>query len=118
MSPGEVLAFSVGPFTHYLIVSDRGTAIFSSFKDGRVVEIPLADAIAGHRVWSIGYPGTLSVHEVMSRARGKLNQSWAITDNCEHFYRYAHGLEPQSPQLRRGLAIGAVIGLIWLLTRA
>lgn len=63
------------------------------------------------------FNGELPAWEAIARAESRLGTPWHATDfNCEHFWREAHGLEPESPQLQLTVA-SAALGLMWLLSR-
>lgn len=119
LCPGEVLAFKKGPFTHYLIVSERGSAIFNSLTfGGKVVEKPLPEVLDRRNWWSIGYPGALPFNEVIRSARSQIGKPWAPWNNCEHFYKWAHGLKPESKQWQAVLMMFAIGGLAVLVARS
>lgn len=115
---GEIVAVSAGPFgaiTHVGIRTGLGTVISNSKKLGYVAEETLEDFSGGEAVRSLGYPGDLSPVEVVSQARSLLGKRWSLTDNCEHFVTWAHGLKPGSKQLQT-ILLFLIVGsaVVWL----
>lgn len=121
--PGTIVSVSEGVIEHFGVVTvvpmwGEPLVISSSGKVGRVVEQPLSEFAGGQEVRAYGYPGQLSVFEVVSRARSQVGREYSVlTWNCEHFVRWVHGLKPESPQLLRAALIGASLLGIYLLAR-
>lgn len=82
------------------------TGTSASKQTGRVVEEAWATFAGGGIVRHVDYPGTLPRHVVIARARAQIGQPWAWLNNCEHVAARAHGIEPQSGQLRAAIAAG------------
>ena len=82
--------------------------ISTSARSGGVCEEPW-DVFAQRRVVTVdGYLGSLSSGEVLRRAKSLIGVPYhMLVRNCDHFVTYAHGLEPQSPQV----ALTCVIAL-------
>ena len=58
------------------------------------------DYADGRGLLQHSYLGSLPPEMVLARARAKLGTSYSLFNwNCEQFVRYAHGLNPESPQL-------------------
>jgi hypothetical protein len=122
LSKGMVVAVSLRRFgtllQHVGIVTDwdwQGQAwvISNSLARRGVVEEPLADFAAEQPVKILGYFGTLTPEAVVQRARSRRGDQWKLFSwNCEHFVRWAHGIEPASPQLTAGVAVMGTIALI------
>ena len=80
---------------------------------GIVVEEPMNEFAGGSPVVFRGYIGGLSRQEVVARARGMLGERWdLLANNCEHIASRAHGLQPQSPQLRGAVVLGALGAIV------
>lgn len=118
LQPGDVISAARGPIHHYGVVSDRFgpdgriMAISGSKVKGIVVEEPIDEFAGGSPVVFRGYIGGLSRQEVVARARSMIGERWdVLANNCEHVASRAHGLQPQSPQLRVAVALG-VLGAV------
>jgi hypothetical protein len=115
LTPGTVVSVWVFPFfRHKGIVSDqwyggKPRVISNSARAGGVAEEPWDVFAAGQTVISEGHPSNLPSYEVLDRARSLIGTKYQLLNwNCEHLTRYAHGLEPQSPQVAATLLIAAV----------
>jgi hypothetical protein len=96
------------------------TVISNSKRRGRVVEESLPEFSEGETVTVEGYPSSRPSHEVVRIARSEIGREWKLSDNCEHFVRYVHGLRPESPQRQflTGVGLFALfVGGMWLVTR-
>jgi hypothetical protein len=99
-SPGSIVAVRQGPVTHVGIVTEWQTVISSKPQKG-IHEETMADFSGGLAVECQGYPGSLPAAVVIYRARSRIGEQWNLVKwNCEHFVRYAHGVEEKSPQLQ------------------
>lgn len=88
-------------------------AISGSKVKGIVVEEPMDEFADGSLVVFQGYISSLSRQEVVARARSMLGERWdVLANNCEHVVSRAHGLQPQSPQLRGAVVLGALGALV------
>lgn len=118
LMPGTVISVDMGLYDHIGIVTDQyvngvPAVISNSLKNGGVSEESLADFTGGHLVSTVGYLGNLPVRQVLQRARSKIGTKWdLLLWNCEHFVRWAHGLNPASPQVRRGFMLLAGIAAL------
>lgn len=118
--PGDIIAASRFGYWHVGIVADVAvggapTVISASKQTGRVVEETWATFAGGGSVRGVGYPGRLPRHVVVAQARAQIGQPWALLNNCEHVATRAHGVEPQSGQLRAAVAAGIGVALAaWL----
>jgi hypothetical protein len=101
-------------FRHKGVVSDRrpggkSLVISSSARAGGVAEESWETFAGGQIVTSEGYPSNLPPYEVLGRARLLIGSRYDLFAwNCDHLTRYAHGLEPKSPQIVAALLIAAV----------
>lgn len=124
LSPGTVVSTpAYGIFKHKGVVSDRASSdgrlmiISCSGRAGEVREETEEEFSQGNEIVSEGYLGNLHVQEVLYRARRCIGKKYSLLSwNCEHFVRYAHGLEPSSPQLATtfvlaSLGVFAVVAL-------
>lgn len=122
--PGTIVQIDFGFYQHPGIVSDRTMnsmpmVISNSFRKRGVFEEPWEDFTNGKEVEIKGYPGNLSPHEVLNRARSKIGTRWNIFFwNCEHFIRWSHGLKSRSPQIRNyAIYTVAIVGLAVLFSK-
>lgn len=115
---GTVLAVWIGPFRHIGIATDRFVGgeqcvISNSRRRGLATEEPLSVFAADRKIYRVEWPFSISVEEVLQRARSMLGRRWSIFDNCEHFVRRAFAQNPGSGQL---LAFGfiaiVVVGVV------
>lgn len=119
--PGTVVSTPRPGFRHYGITTDRyikgyPTVISNTSRFGKVVEESMGDFLGGYDLRIEGYWGSLPEYAVLARARGQLGTQYDLFSwNCEHFVRFVHGLERESPQIQ-GAVIGAVaLGLLFVL---
>jgi hypothetical protein len=113
----HVLFDHVGMLSDRYVCGERGVISFSS-KAGGMAEEPFSVFAAGKEVMVDGYLGTLPPESVMQRARSKASQEYRVLGfNCEHFIRYAHGLQIESPQLQFWVAASATAIAVALLAR-
>lgn len=118
VQPGDMVAASRFGYSHVGIVSDvvvggMPTVISASKRTGRVVEETWATFAGGGAVRRVGYPGTLPRHVVVAQARAQIGRPWTLFDNCEHVATRAHGVEPQSGQLRAAAVAGIALLAVW-----
>lgn len=126
-APGTVLACKVPVLGGVMTVTHVGIATegyewfsgeqtvisASKFAGRKVVEQSLSVFSGGAPVTATQLRPKLPVHEVLVRARAALGRGWDLIDsNCEHFVRWALGYEPESPQLRSGVAMGGLVLLL------
>lgn len=116
--PGDIIAASRFGYSHVGVVSDvlvggMPTVISASKQTGRVVEETWATFAGGGAVRRVGYPGRLPRHVVVAQAREQIGQPWALLNNCEHVATRAHGIPPQSGQLRAAAVAGIALLCAW-----
>lgn len=116
--PGSVVAIQLPFYRHFGIVTDRfwqgeRTVISNSWKAGGVVEQPIAEFCDGLSIMDVTYPGLLTAQIVVRRATSRLGEKYSLlTWNCEHLFRFAHGLTPSSPQIGAMLLAGLTFILL------
>lgn len=124
LRPGTILSTSRLFYRHVGILTDRfvdglPTVISNSGDRGMVVEESLDKFRGEGDIRVDGYFGTLPPHVVLERARAKLGTRYSlVTWNCEQFARYAHGLNPESPQLAAAASLSMLMLVIYGLSRA
>jgi hypothetical protein len=121
---GVVLSTPKWPFDHYVLISDNRSGgilrvISTSPGTNGVAEIPCWQFSSRQLVRVHGYLGELPPEEVMGRARSLIGMRYDVgSANCEHFVRWCHGLEPESPTVRTWLTVGALVAGGLLLAKA
>lgn len=116
---GTIISVNVGPYEHLGILTDQGldrhqTVISNSSRRGGVYEETI-DVFTGGREMNVhGYIGSLDPNIAISRARSKIGSCYNIFHwNCEHFVRWAHGLVPESRQLKITFGIALLFLCGW-----
>jgi hypothetical protein len=97
---------------HYGVVVHAGfmqepviRTVLSSHKTP--VNLSAAEFSGGKPIYIVSYPSQRNRWEVVQNALSVLSFDYCLlTNNCEHFYRRAHGLNPVSLQV---LAVGAAL---------
>ena len=105
--------------THVGLVADRGDqaglplVYNASKRTGRVTLDRWEEFCQGEPARLLDVRGDLETKVVISRAHSRLGEEWSLVwSNCEHYVRWCHGLEPESPQLQG--AVGATLVLATL----
>ncbi|MFZ5478321.1 MAG: hypothetical protein ACOZNI_16255 [Myxococcota bacterium] len=126
LQPGTVVAidtsYGVVPVRHFGVLSDRTDQhgvpfVFNaSQRSGHTLEEHWNVFLDGRQGFRVDLWGGLHSHQVVARARQKLGLPWDLLSwNCEHYIRWCHGLEPESPQVQAGVGIAlrtaAIIGI-------
>ena len=108
---GEILKFKVlDLYFHYGIATGDGRVI-SLGRRGVQAELESRFG-AGRKVISEGVPNPLFAQEAVRRAWRMRSTGYSLwSRNCEHFWRAAYGLEPKSPQVRKGLSLLALAAI-------
>ncbi|PHR92299.1 MAG: hypothetical protein COA69_07920 [Robiginitomaculum sp.] len=98
--PGDVLRVTVyGAVLHEGILTEEGTVISNSRRNGRVVEESVRSFANGRKITNIGPLSDVSPHLAIAHARTRLGREYKLySDNCQHFVRRAYRLKPSSPQ--------------------
>ncbi len=92
--------------------ADRSVLAFAA-QAGGFIEQPFSEFAGGRQVTVDGYLGNLCPEVVLQRARSMQGRAYSwLAFNCEHFVRYAHGVDIQSPQLRQWALLGSMAGLL------
>jgi len=105
LRPGTVLSTGRPGFRHFGVSTDNyinglPTVISNTGKYGKVVEESLEQFKEQGDLKIEGYWSSLTPQDVLRRAREKLGTRYLLLNwNCEHFVRFIHGLEPESPQV-------------------
>ena len=122
--PGTVVRVNQGFYDHVAILGeyrtygDRNVLAFSAQSRG-FIEHPFSDFAGGRAVTVDGYLGNLPAEVVLHRARSMQGREYSlIAFNCEHFVRYAHGVEITSPQVWLWALLGSAGGILALAARA
>jgi len=122
--PGTVVRVNHGFYDHvallgeYLAYGDRNVLAFSAQARG-FVEHLFNDFAGGRMVTVDGYLGKLPAEVVLQRARSAQGRAYSLIGfNCEHFVRYAHGVEITSPQLWQWALLGSAGSLLAFAARA
>jgi hypothetical protein len=123
LGTGVILSAPRGLVEHFVMITDdrsRGILrVIGTSPPRGVGETPAWYFHRGQVVRIHGYPGELPPEEVMARARSLIGMQYdAGNANCEHFVRWCHGLEPESPQLQQWLTVGAIALGAYLLSKA
>lgn len=122
-APGTVIARQYLGYVHLGLLSDSlwgpdRTVFEFSAEAGGFRERSLTNFADGGQVVVIGYPSNLAPTEVMHRARSLTGHPYSLLGfNCEHFVRLAHGLQPESPQVRGWALLGLAMAGLGLLAR-
>ncbi|NNC36227.1 MAG: hypothetical protein HKO02_02125 [Hyphomonadaceae bacterium] len=106
--PGDVLCVSVyGGVLHEGIVTDTGTIISNSRRNGCVMEESVRDFAGLNRITNLGRLSTLDPYVAIYRARERLGRPYQpVRYNCQHFVRDCYQIRPKSAQ--RDIAVGAL----------
>ncbi len=118
LPPGTVVRVWHGFYYHYGIIGpyeyvrERFVISHSGRRGGLVVE-PFSEFSLGRDVFSEGYLGSLPPELVIERAMSHRGTPYSLTKfNCEHLIRFAHGVEPSSPQMAIFSILAAAVGLL------
>lgn len=117
--PGDVVVTNMGVYQHWSIVSNRlckdgfNMLISASRRTGTVMEEPWLNVTQGKDTYVADYRSELAVHKVLAAARSQIGKwSYSVTtSNCEHFVKWATGMEVTSTQVKAGVA-GATVGAL------
>ncbi len=121
---GTVIFITIGPIKHYGIISginELGEILVISNSKARrcVTEEPLREFSLGRQTVVDGYPSNCDPRDVIERAQSQLGKKYDLfSDNCEHFVRWAHHLQPESPQLQFVAVMTGAFLLSYLVARA
>lgn len=119
VSPGDIVVSDFGMYQHWSIVSDatcqKGLPMLISAtqRNGTVKEEPWDVVTGGKRTYVADATLQRDRKEVLTLARSEVG-TWvySVTSrNCEHFVKWAAGLQVTSKQVNAGMA-GAVGGAL------
>lgn len=116
LTPGDIIEVPIyGFYKHYGVVTHAGIIINASKKCGKVLEETLADFCESSQWRKSQISSNLSPDEIIMRAKGKIGQTYCLlSQNCEHFVRYALGLSVESVQVKITLGL---IGICLILKK-
>jgi hypothetical protein len=81
----------------------------NSYRRGGTYTETLAEFADGQSVRILPWPRNVPIHETIRRAQEKAGTRWSLFGwNCEHFARYALGLDVESGQLKAAVSLGAL----------
>lgn len=117
VKPGDVVVSDFGGYQHWSLVTDRFCAqglpmlISATKRNGTVQEEPWAEVIQGKHTYVAQMETDKPAHQILSDARSQIGKwRYSLThQNCEHFVKWATGLEVSSKQVVAGTT-GAVVG--------
>ncbi len=112
--PGTTVKIWCATYWHFGLVDQTGMrVIHNSKKHGKVVRESLAAFAGDADVHVCQEVFSRNVFAAIQRAENAIGMAYDLWKaNCEHFVRWAHGLEPASPQLQRALATAAGLALL------
>lgn len=116
--PGNVVVTDFGVYQHWSLVSDKvcengkPMLISATNRNGTVEEESWDEVTQGRNTYVADVTYSRPFNEVIEAARSQIsNWKYSVTEkNCEHFVKWATGLEVSSTQVKAGVA-GAVIGV-------
>ena len=121
---GTVVRVNCGLYDHVALMGsgtmngERTVLSFSARHRG-LAEVPFSAFAENKQVTVDGYLGTLSPDDVLKRAWLKRGQPYCLmTFNCEHFIRYAHDVNIESPQVTQWVLLVNAFGALVALSRA
>lgn len=116
VAPGTTLRFKLGDYWHYGILVHQGYVVHNSKRHRRVVKEPFANFAEGRNVEICSEVSSASLELACQRAHRYIGMAYQLfIQNCEHFVRLAHGLDPESPQIQKAV-IAASAGTVALLS--
>lgn len=112
--PGTTVKIWCETYWHFGLIDQTGVrVIHNSKKHGKVVRESLETFASGADAYVCDEVFSRNVTAAIQRAENALGLAYNLwRANCEHFVRWAHGLEPTSPQIQRALAIAASLALL------
>jgi len=117
VKPGDIIVSNFDGYQHWSIVTDgicdKGQyKVISATKRNNTVQEEPADIVTqGKKTYVADIQLARPVSEMLAAARSQVGKwSYSLNNsNCEHFVRWAAGLEVTSTQVNAGVA-GAVVG--------
>lgn len=119
VKPGDVVVTNMGIYQHWSLVSNRVCEngfyklISASQRTGTVQEESWLEVTQGKKTYVAEYTSAVSVYDALTAARSQIGKwAYSVTGrNCEHFVKWATGLEVTSTQVKAGVA-GAAVGAV------
>ncbi|MFS1980810.1 lecithin retinol acyltransferase family protein [Vibrio lentus] len=121
VKPGDIIATDFGFYEHWSIVTDnicdqgKYMLISATQRNETVDEEPWDVVTKGHKTVVSDATPVISVEDMLEKAREQIG-IWkysVISNNCEHFIKWASGAKVTSEQVVNGLAGGtAGAGLV------
>lgn len=111
---GTPLKVWLGAYWHEGL-ADGMYVIHNSKAHGKVVRSTYAEFSAGNKIFVCEELQVVDMAVAIQRARSALGVAYDLwVRNCQHFVRWAHGLEQESPQIQQALmaASGLAIATI------
>jgi hypothetical protein len=117
--PGSVISKMIAGYWHRGVFTQHGTVIHNS-KDLRcVIESSFEEFISNSQSVHWSYPSNSSPSAVEARARKALGLPYRLlTFNCEHLATWAHGLEPESPQIKLIASFAVAAAFLFVIAKA
>ncbi|GAB6069939.1 lecithin retinol acyltransferase family protein [Thiomicrorhabdus hydrogeniphila] len=118
VKPGDVVVTNFGMYQHWSLVTDRMCElgnymlISATKRNGTVQEEAWHTVTGGKETYVAQVEGELPLTQVLANARSQIG-TWvySVTDkNCEHFVKWASGIQVSSTQVKAGVA-GALTGV-------
>ena len=115
--PGNVVVTNFGAYQHWSLVSDKVCSvgkpmlISATRRTGTVMEEPWDSVTQNKVTYVVDISTGRPAKDVLRDARSQIGR-WAYSvsvSNCEHFVKWASGLEVSSSQVKAGVG-GAVAG--------
>ncbi len=118
VKPGDVVVTSFGVYQHWSLVSDRLCSagkpmlISATQRNGTVREEPWDVVTQGETTYVADVTSSKPLQQILADARSQIGKwSYSITSkNCEHFVKWASGLQVTSKQVVAGVG-GATAGV-------
>jgi F0F1-type ATP synthase membrane subunit c/vacuolar-type H+-ATPase subunit K len=118
VNPGDVVVSDFGLYQHWSLVSNklcdngRFMLISATERNGTVKEEPWSTVTKDKNTYIAKMTHSKPLSEVLKRARSKIGTwNYSVTgNNCEHFVKWAAGLEVSSTQVKAGIG-GAIAGV-------
>jgi hypothetical protein len=118
VSPGDVVVSDFGLYQHWSLVSNRLCddgrlmLISATERNGTVREESWSTVTKDKNTYIAKMAHSRSLPEVLKSARSKIGTwKYSVTgNNCEHFVKWAAGLEVSSTQVKAGFG-GAIAGV-------
>jgi len=117
VTPGDIVVTNFGGYQHWSLVTDKvcdqgkPMLISATKRNGTVQEEPWDTVTQGKETYVAEVAANKPIQQILSDARSQIG-SWGYSltsSNCEHFVKWATGLQASSTQVKAGVG-GAVVG--------